>query len=158
MKRMLLITFLVFNLVIFAGSFSYSLGIELSGAILPFVGVSYNNESYNVGATLGFVFGPDEKNPEQLDYIFAPTIEAGYSLPYNFTIEANLKALVVVPYHFEQLYLMGGGIKYKIPINNQSFNLGVYGEFILPLSAGKRAWEKGMGIIPVPFIKSEYEF
>ncbi|WGS65889.1 hypothetical protein [Marinitoga aeolica] len=161
MKKIIIIFILILSIFSFSATFSYSLGIAVSGALFPYFGVYYNMDNIQIGGSLGFIFGPDEKNPEQWNYMFSPSLNIDYFVTNNLSIGVNTRVLIVVPYQYEQLYMSGVGIKYGIPVINNKINLSVSGNFILPFSAGKRAWEKGRDmnpLIPIPFIQGEYEF
>jgi hypothetical protein len=91
----------------------------------------------------------------------SPELNLGYYITEKMYIGADFRMLVVTPYQYEQLYFTGIGIKYGIPINDSSINLMLSGNYIIPISAGKRSWEEGRDMnpyIPIPFIQGEYEF
>jgi hypothetical protein len=160
-KSVVIIIILIFSIFSFSNNFSYSFGIAVSGALFPYLGINYNMDNIKIGGSLGFIFGPDDKNPEQWDYMFSPAFNIDYFVMNNFSIGVNTRMLVVIPYQYEQLYLTGIGIKYGIPINDNFINLILSGNYIIPISAGERSWEKGRDMkpyIPIPFIQGEYEF
>lgn len=157
----IIILVLIYTNILFASNISYSIGIAVSGALFPYLGISYNMDNIKMGGSIGFIFGPDDKNPKQWNYMFSPAFNIDYFVMNNFSIEVNTRMLVVIPYQYEQLYLAGIGIKYGIPINDNFINLILSGNYIIPISAGERSWEKVRDMkpyIPIPFIQGEYEF
>ncbi len=159
MKRSLsiLIVVLLFSITL-AGYFSCFVGLALSGAAFPYLGVYYNVENFKIGGSLGFIMGPDEKKSGQWYYMFSPAVEVAYFLTENFSVSWDARALVVIPYQSEQLYLTGPGAGYSFRLWEGALSLKIHGELILPISAGEKAWSRDMTKFPVPFIEGEYEF
>ncbi len=158
MKRVFLIFLLmIFLSVTFAGYISIFLGVALSGVIFPYIGIRYNANDVELGGSLGFVMGPDEKGSGQWYYMFSPSVEMAYFLTGNFSVRWNARALIVIPYQNEQLYLTGIGGGYSFPILEGNFSIKLNTDFILPISAGKKAWDRGR-LAPIPFIEADYEF
>ncbi|SHE57687.1 hypothetical protein SAMN02745164_00726 [Marinitoga hydrogenitolerans DSM 16785] len=159
MKKNIIIFILILSIFSFSNSFSYTIGIAVSGALFPYFGVCYNMDSIQIGGSLGFILEPDKKNPEQWNYLFSPALNVDYFITKNLSIGLNSRVLIVVPYQYEQLYLSGIGVKYGFPLNNNKINLSLSGNFVLPISAGERTWEKDREpYIPIPFLQGEYEF
>ncbi|KLO21162.1 MULTISPECIES: hypothetical protein [unclassified Marinitoga] len=158
MKKVLLIIVIVFiTLYSFSNNFTYSFGLELSGTFYPFIGVYYNMDKLKLGGSLGFICAKNDKISTQWNFLFSPSINIGYYLTDDFLLQTNIRAIIVFPYQNEQLYLAGFGAKYSIPITNYKLNIALSGNFILPLSAGKKAYERKK-FYPIPFILGEYEF
>ncbi|OQY08354.1 MAG: hypothetical protein B6I29_05565 [Marinitoga sp. 4572_148] len=161
MKKMLIVLVLIISVFTFSSNISYSFGIAVSGALFPYVGVYYNMDDFQIGSSFGFICGPDDKKPDEWNFMFSPEVNLGYFVTEKLYVGANFRVLIVVPYQYEQLYLSGINIKYGIPVKDNKINLSLSGNFIIPISAGSRAWEKDRDmnpLIPIPFIQGEYEF
>ncbi|MBO8140407.1 MAG: hypothetical protein H0Z22_08080 [Thermosipho sp. (in: Bacteria)] len=161
MKKMFVILILTFSILTFSSNFSYSVGIALSGALFPYVGIYYNLDNFQIGSSLGFICGPNDKNPDEWNFMFSPELSLGYFITKQLFVGVDFRMIVVVPYQYEQLYLSGIELKYGIPVKENKINLSLSGNLILPFSAGERAWEKDRDmnpLIPIPFIKGEFEF
>ncbi|GAB6189667.1 hypothetical protein JCM30566_14080 [Marinitoga arctica] len=161
MKRIIIIFVLILSIFSFSADFTYSIGIALSGTLFPYFGIYYNMDNVQIGGSLGFIFGPDEKKSDQWNFLFSPSININYFITKKLSIGLNSRVLIVIPYQYEQLYLSGFEIKYGFPLKDNSINLSLSGNFILPISAGKRSWEEDRDMkpyIPIPFLKGEYEF
>lgn len=156
-KTLFILISTAFVSTLLAGYFSFSIGFAVSGTAFPYVGIYYKMENFGVGGSLGFVVGPDEKNPSHWVYIFSPSVEMEYIVKENFFIIWNTKAIVVFPYQSEQLYLTGVGVGYSFPIWKGSLGIKLDADLILPISAGKKAWDRGK-LAPIPFVEAMYEF
>lgn len=161
MKKVAILFIVCLTVLTFSSTYFYSVGIAVSGELFPYFGIYYNSDSFQIGGTLGFICGPNDKNPEEWNYLFSPELNASYFITEKVAIVTSFRTIVVVPYQYEQLYLTGIGLKYSIPVNEKVFNIELSGNFILPFSVGERIWENQNEmnpLIPVPFIKGEYVF
>ncbi|MCD6449172.1 MAG: hypothetical protein J7L34_01510 [Thermotogaceae bacterium] len=152
---------LIFSTIMFPGYFTYSVGVAVTGVVLPYLGVYYNMDNFQLAGSLRFICGPNEENPDEWNFLFSAELGGGYYITEQLYFGANFSMLVVTPYQYEQLYMAGVEAKYGIPLNKGRINLSLEGNIILPISAGKRAWEEGRNMnpwIPVPLLKGEYEF
>lgn len=156
MRKAALIFFLVllFSSAL-ANYISIFLGVALSGAIFPYIGVYYSAGDIGFGGSLGFAMDRDEKDGGW-NYILSPSVEIGYTMTQNFSLDWNARMIVVFPHQDEQLYLTGIGGGYSFPIWKGVLNLKLSADIILPISAGEKAWSRGK-IVPVPFIEANYE-
>ncbi len=155
-KYLPMILLAVFISTALANHLSFFLGFALSGAAFPYIGIHYDVGNFKFGGSLGFIMGPDGKNPNQWYYMFSPNVELMYLLTKSFSVVWNARAIIVLPHQSEQLYLLGIGGGYSTPIWNGNLNLKFSADFILPISAGEKAWSRGK-MFPIPFIEGEYE-
>ena len=152
---LVLVTLLLVSISL-ADYFSFFIGFAVSGTAFPYVGIYYNSGDIKLGGSLGFTIERDEKN-KGWDYVLSPSVDMEYSVFDKISVVCNVRMITVFPYQSEQLYLMGIGGKYSFPIWEGILGLRLSTDFIIPISAGEKAWNRGMKV-PIPFIEAEYEF
>lgn len=135
----------------------FNLGLELSGHLIPYFGISIQNGIQEVGANLGLAFPHNLSNFTITDLGYQGTLYYRYDfINTDFYPRLQVKVLTAPPSSGENkfLLLLGGGFQYLFSPKNYRFGGGVEINLGLPISALDQF------SFPIPYLslESSYEF
>ncbi|MFB6290191.1 MAG: hypothetical protein ABEJ25_00465 [Candidatus Bipolaricaulia bacterium] len=139
------------------GSTNFNLGVEISGHLIPYFGLSQTVGNREAGVNLGVALPHDLFGSNILDYGYQGTIYYRYAfVNTNFYPGIQTKVLFSPPSAKESEFLLmiGGGLEYLDYIGGFRLGGGLQLNLGLPVSA----LEGFVGPIPCLSLESSYEF
>lgn len=136
---------------------NFNLGIEISGHLIPYFGVSQTVGNREAGFNLGVALPHDLFGSNILDFGYQGTVYYRYAfVNTNYYPRIQMKALFSPPAAEESEFLLmiGGGLQYLDYISG--FRLG--GGLELNLGLPVSSLERFAGPIPFLSLESSYEF
>jgi len=135
----------------------FNLGLELSGHLIPYFGISIQSGIQEVGANLGLAFPHNLSGFTVADLAYEGTLYYRYDfINTDFYPRVQVKVLTAPPSSGENkfLLLIGGGFQYLFSPKNYRFGGGVEINLGLPISALETF------SFPIPYLslESSYEF
>jgi len=153
-----LILVLTFILVSYSGfaDTNFNLGLEISGHIIPYVGLSYTTGNREAGVNFGVALPHDLFGSNVLDFGYQGTMYYRYAfVGTNFYPRIQLKSLFSPPEEGNEFLLMVGvGLQYLNYIEGVRLGGGLELNLGLPVSA----LDRFAGPIPFLSLESSYEF
>ena len=139
------------------GDTHFNLGVELSGHVIPYLGISQTTGNREAGINFGVALPHDLFGSNILDFGYQGAIYYRYAfVGTNFYPKIQLKTLVAPPSEGggEFLLMVGGGLQYLNYIRGFRLGGGLEINVGLPVSALDRF------ALPIPFLslESSYEF
>ena len=139
------------------GDTHFNLGVELSGHVIPYMGISQTTGNREAGINFGVALPHDLFGANLLDFGYQGSIYYRYAfVGTNFYPKLQLKALFAPPSKGkgEFLLMVGGGLQYLDYIRGFRLGGGLELNVGLPVSALDRF------AAPIPFLslESSYEF
>ncbi|BBE31816.1 hypothetical protein OSSY52_19570 [Tepiditoga spiralis] len=139
--------FFIIILLFLSLNFSYTIkaGIEISGHIFPYIGISYKLNNFEVEGDFATIAAPYENG---IIVLYEPILKLKYYTDFAINLEGNFR-IINVSIENRRLFLTGGGLGCNL--FDGKFNLSILTELILPFSASKE-------FKPVPFLSLDYTF
>ena len=154
----ILILLFTFILISYPGSAdtNFNLGLEISGHVIPYLGLSYTTGNREAGVNLGLALPHDLFGSSVLDFGYQGTLYYRYAfVGTNFYPRIQLKSLFSPPAEGNEFLLMvGGGLQYLDYIEGVRLGGGLELNLGLPVSA----LDRFSGPIPFLSLESSYEF
>lgn len=139
------------------GNTNFNLGLEISGHLIPYLGMSQTVGNREAGVNLGVALPHDLFGSNILDFGYQGTVYYRYAfVNTNFYPRVQLKALFSPPSAEESefLLLVGGGLQYLNYFRGVRLGGGLELNLGLPVSA----LDGFAGPIPYLSLESSYEF
>ena len=140
-----------------ASELHFNLGVEISGHVIPYLGVSLKQNTSEIGANLGVALPHDLIDFNTSDIGYESTVYYRYAfVATNFYPRLQFKSLYVPSGDPGERYLLltGVGLQYLNSVNGTRFGGGLELNVGLPVSALDRL----SGPIPYLSLESSYQF
>jgi len=154
----ILVLVLSFILISYSGfaDTNFNLGLEISGHVIPYLGLSYTTGNREAGVNIGLALPHDLFGSNLLNFGYQGTMYYRYAfVGTNFYPRIQLKSLFSPPAEGNEFLLMvGGGLQYLDYIGGVRLGGGLELNLGLPVSA----LDRFAGPIPFLSLESSYEF